>query len=123
MSTTDVQVQQTVSHILDSLANREDGSVSVNGVAPKYGYMVGGVSWSMVVHPEMVDSYTVSDFLSAHRAQLSWDGFYVGWWTHENKVYFDVSVNIVDRAAALKLASENGELAIYDLDENEEIMV
>lgn len=112
----------TVSVILDALHSGQDGSVHAEtGHVPTKGYMVGGVSWTMVVSPELVDHYTILDFLSAHKAVLSWDNYYVGWWEHKGRIYFDVSQNISDRDSATEMGKLRGEIAIWDLDNSCEI--
>lgn len=51
------------------------------------------------------------------------DSFYLGSWIHEGKVYLDVSQKISDRAEAMELAVELGELAIWDVRNSQEISV
>lgn len=48
---------------------------------------------------------------------------YVGTWTHEGMVYVDAVTYVKDSAEALKLARTRGELAVYDIAGNTELMV
>lgn len=117
-------MENIVHHVLDAIHNGSDGSVHVGtGEAPTKGYMVGGASWTMTVHEDMVDAYVVMDFLNAHKAMLSWESKYVGWWRHEGRIYFDVSDNVMDYATAAQLGRDRRELCIFNLFDLEEVKV
>lgn len=101
--------------------NSSGGSVNRLGFAPLEGYMVGGKSWTLTCVPEMLDYYTVLDFVTAHAVALSWNTVYIGWWTHEGRIYLDVCDNVQDYSSALELGRMRKEIAIYDLNEGVEV--
>ncbi len=108
--------------ILEDIHNGKDGSIHVGtGERPTKGYMVGGASWTMTVASEMLDAYVLADFLNAHRAILSWEEKYLGWWTHKGRVYFDVADNVTDAHTAVTLGQYRKEIAIFNLNRMEEV--
>lgn len=110
-------IQETISAILDSIHNGQDGSIHlVTGEAPTKGFMVGGASWTMTVIPDMLDGYVIADFIRAHNKQLTWDNFYVGWWTHQGRIYFDVAENVDAYSDAMILGQSRKELAVYNVE-------
>lgn len=112
-----MDVHATISAILDSIHNGQDGSTHlVTGEAPRKGFMVGGVSWTMTVTPEMLDGYVIADFIHCHVKQLTWDNFYVGWWTHKGRIYFDVAENVDAYSDAMILGQARKELAVYNVE-------
>lgn len=115
-------MESTIHAILDAIHNGEDGSIHLtSGEAPKTGYMVGGASWTMTVAPEMLDAYVIADFIHAHKAMLSWEHHFIGWWTHNGRIYLDVSENVHHFSHALELGYERKELAIFDLNTMTEV--
>jgi hypothetical protein len=109
-------------HIMTELSEGRDGSICGKGVnVPTKGFMVGGKSWTLTAQTENFDSYTVLDFVTAHRAALSWEDTYVGWWTHKGRVYLDVADNIPDRDSAVHMGTQRGEIAIWDICKSQEI--
>ena len=102
--------------VMDAVVSSPSGgSLSLSGKVPSEGYMVGGVSWSLVAHKEYIDVYTVMDFLTAHATILNWDGMYVGWWEHKGKVHFDIAENFKGRDLAYSMGRSRGEIAVWDL--------
>ena len=42
-------------------------------------------------------------------------GYFIGLWTYENKLYIDLSINIIDKADALEFGRKNKQIAIYEV--------
>lgn len=97
------------------------GTLDFNRNSPTTGYMVGGFSWTLVCHEEIFDIYTIQDFLDAHKNLVTWPGVYVGWWTHNHKVYLDISEHIRTQQIAHELAQGRHEIAYWDVVNKQEI--
>lgn len=105
----------------------DGGTFAIDGgPAPVSGYMVGGVATELVIEPE--------DDNAERYAKLShWVGnvtrkhpdHYVGFWRDSatGKVHVDVSERVTLRSYALELAESRNEIAVWDLDNSEEIRV
>ena len=65
----------------------------------------------------------IKDFIAANGAQLetSWD--YIGAWTHESKVYLDVTRVFDELYDAVLFGMLNGQKAIYDFNRDETIEI
>lgn len=42
-------------------------------------------------------------------------GYYIGLWTYENKLFVDLSINIIDKYDALEFGRKNKQIAIYEV--------
>ncbi len=118
-----MNIQEAAEHIANEIAMGRDGSYSFNYEEPKTGYMVGGVSWTMVGQSGVIDPYAIQTFLEAHRAILSWSSIFVGWWTNDGKVYIDISDHYESESSSLVLAESRGEIAVWDVQNSKEIFV
>ena len=101
-----------------------DGGFSVqvaSGVMPSSGYMVSLQGCEEVYYTEEVTNDTIPGYITRHVKQLLIPGSYLGGWLDGCKVYLDVSINVDDLRAALDLARENSQLAIYDIGRDESI--
>jgi|LSQX01.1.fsa_nt_gb hypothetical protein len=101
-----------------------DGGFSVqvaSGVIPSSGYMVSLQGCEEVYYTEEVTNYTIPGYITRHVHQLLLSGAYLGAWLDGSKVYLDVSINVDDLQAALDLARDNKQLAIYDITRDESI--
>lgn len=93
---------------------------------PSSGYMV---SWrpSNVNHPLVFDSVKAMDeaMIYGYIACMTmlWPKLYIGSWvdSETGKVHLDVSENIYELDAALTLARQNDQIAIWDVINNQEI--
>lgn len=54
---------------------------------------------------------------------IATQGCFVGGWTHKGKFYLDVSICETDRARAIALGMQNKQIAIYDMAEDQDIML
>lgn len=104
---------------VDSFAHSNLRSVQEH-LLPKTGFYVGGVRPSLVIS-------NIDDF---DRGDLAWfiggtESRYFGVWTdkEDGKIYFD-AVDWIDNApAALNLAFSRNEIAVWDIENGEEIRV
>ena len=49
------------------------------------------------------------------------NNLFIGLWLDNNKMYIDISINIIDKVEALEFGKRNKQLAIYDLVNNDSI--
>jgi len=99
-------------------------SINKDFIAPKSGYLVSVYKGLVFDNISLVNEHELSSFI---KDKLSWiDGnYYFGGWIDQQtrKVYFDISRNTDDFDYAMKIAKEDNEIAIWDLNENKEIRV
>jgi hypothetical protein len=91
-----------------------------------YGYLVGGVVPSSIVgradNNHAVLANHLRNFVTQHEGILRADpSLYLGTWCHEGNVYIDVVEFVGNRAAALELARERGEEAVWDCRSGNEV--
>ncbi len=92
-------------------------TVSYHGDVPKTGYMVSPYKDAETIIPAaQMSREHVRDFIKAQKSRLAKPDHYIGGWREGDNVYLDVSVNAPTKAAAKKLATDNGQLAVYHLD-------
>lgn len=102
---------------------KDNGGFSINplGECPKTGYMVS-IKDLYKINLDIIDQDDVN-FASDIAKEV--DGYIGGWLDTQSdspfNFYMDISVNIQDKEQALKIARENGQLAIYDIEKNESI--
>jgi hypothetical protein len=102
---------------------KDNGGFSINplGECPKTGYMVS-IKDLYKISLDLIDQDDIN-FASDIASEVN--GYIGGWLdttdTNVNNFYMDISINIQDKKQALKVARENGQLAIYDIEKNESI--
>lgn len=117
-----LRVRAMSDHILRSIASGESGgTINRSLFTPTEGWMVGGYSWSMVVHPDILFHDTLESFIDHHWSSLDIPDYYVGWWKHEGRWWFDISTNHLNYGNALAIGRERHELAIWDVKAKQEI--
>ena len=95
-------------------------SLSLNGDSPKSGFMVSIrdiLKMPLDLWLELEEQSSINDYSEIAKNVNG----YIGCWIDNGDVYIDISANIQDRGQALKVARENGQLAIYDIEKNESI--
>lgn len=80
-------------------------------------FVVGGRVPSSVI--DFTDTGAVADSVS----ELMNNHSVIGTWFHEGKIHLDVVDIIHDREEAIELGKERGEIAIWDVDANTEIVL
>ena len=103
---------------------------------PTEGYIVGGLVEPTTMYAE-VDGSAYAD-VNAHFAGFTklWhkyemqldempfpSGLGVGTWIHEGQIYFDLVQRIYNLDVATGVAKERGEIAIYDCENQKEILL
>lgn len=100
-----------------------NGGYSVNSSyqLPKSGYMVSISEGPSFEKNEPINSDKIVSFI-ASISEDSPEIFFGGWIDRKTgKVYFDASKNVSDLDAALTLARQNDQIAIWDVVKNQEI--
>lgn len=116
-----------INYIVSEIFAGRDGSYNpVFHKVPTTGYMVGGASWTLTVPVGRFGGEMVYDFVTAHimflRDPRTGEGDrYIGWWTHEGRVYLDVSDNVTDKSEAVRLGRLRKEISVWDIEKGEEI--
>jgi len=112
------EVDAMVSHIMDTISGgKRSGYVNRSLYTPDHGYMVGGKSWSLLVHDDLLDTYTVRDYIEAHVQHL-WSGVVYIYWGHSaefDRWHIELAQNILNREYAEFLALQQHECTIYDV--------
>lgn len=111
-----------IASILHDMATHgEDGTVSsYNLDLPTTGYYVGGKYESLVFeYPHLVDRGEIAWWIGRHSSP--WYGVSVD--SEDGKVYFDAVNHIESRSVALSLGRIRKEIAVWDIENNEEIRV
>ena len=93
----------------------------IDGSIPGAGYMVSIPGAEAVRRLSDITELTIKRYTEEHAQQLAIPGAYLGGWVNGCNVYLDVSINVESLAAALSLAREYRQLAIYDLSSGESI--
>lgn len=71
---------------------------------------------------EYKDTKNINDYVLDLQAKIgSKKDYFIGFWTYKNKLYVDLSINIIDKAEALEFSKKNKQLAIYDVLTSENI--
>jgi hypothetical protein len=97
-----------------SLSDTGGFSIDANG-SPQCGFMVS------IPHCEVIHATppSVSSLLNYFADNTLGVSEYYGGWQDNGKTYLDISVNVSDRRAALYLARDNRQIAIYDVENAE----
>jgi GTPase SAR1 family protein len=107
--------------ILDKV--KENGGLSVrltNGSEPIKGFMVsrkgmGAIENAKDFYDPTKGKKILSDYMKKHKNELSTGEDYLGVWHEGDKVYLDVSANIMDRETAVVMGQENDQISIWDV--------
>ena len=102
----------------------DEGGFSINvntGAIPGAGYMVSIPGAEEIRNIASFDYKDIKSYAARHFEQLAIPGAYLGAWLDGSEVYLDISINVESLAAALSLAREYRQLAIYDLSSGESI--
>ena len=78
------------------------------------GYMVSILGCEKTF--EFEDVAGVNDYVKNLQNKIgSKKGYFIGLWTYKNKLYIDVSINILDKVDALEFGKKNKQIAIYEV--------
>lgn len=116
--------QMLYSVVEDTLAN---GGLTVKpftGEKPASGYMVALEGYELQVPVSEFFTGIVADYIGQHAQKLMANpSLCLGTWVNEGVVYLDLSENIQSRDKALELGRERSQLAIFNLETFEEVVV
>lgn len=108
----------------DTLAN---GGLTVKpftGEKPSGGYMVALEGYELQVPLTEFFTGIVADYIGEHAQKLMANpALCLGTWINEGIVYLDLSENVPNREKALELGKERNQLAIFNLETFEEVVV
>jgi hypothetical protein len=107
-------------------ANPAGGSEWRDGInPPNKGYCVAIAGFE-----DIIDLADCSDFALRSKVERRYRYIHnidhiacVGWWSHDGKLYLDVSIHISDRDSATDFAVGNNQIAIWDIANNAEVKV
>ena len=104
-----------------------DGGLTVKpftGEKPSGGYMVALQGYELQVPVSEFFTGVVADYIGQHaKALMDNPSLCLGTWVNEGIVYLDLSENIQSREKALELGKERHQLAIFNLETFEEVVV
>jgi hypothetical protein len=104
-----------------TIANGGD-TISSDGIRPTTGYVFSElVNYEFVTPLSTLRAYQVEAYLDEHREILSQPNRYLGTWVNGARVYFDVVTVEPDLAIAIERAESAYQLAVWSLDDCEEI--
>jgi hypothetical protein len=97
-------------------------TISLEGSEPTSGYAVAVAPHRCSITPLFCsDASTLVSWISNNLEFLSRSDHYVGAWLDSGELYLDITVVLDSLSAALALAAEKEQLAIFDLATLEEI--
>lgn len=93
------------------------------GDAPTIGYMVSlDKADEQVEDLQDITPSDIQEYRDEHASALAHPDVYLGAWENDGKVYLDVSAHFDDLSKAMKAASSNDQLAVYDLGTGRSLM-
>ena len=105
----------------------KDGGLTIKpftGEKPSGGYMVALQGYELQVPVSEFFTGVVADYIGEHAQKLmSNPALCLRTWVNEGTVYLDLSENIASRDKALELGRERHQLAIFNLETFEEVVV
>ena len=108
----------------DTLANGGLTIKPFQNEKPETGYMVALEGFELKVPVSEFFTGVVADYIGEHAQKLmSNSALCLGTWVNEGIVYLDLSENIASRDKALELGRERNQLAIFNLETFEEVVV
>jgi hypothetical protein len=107
--------------IYSKTIENQGSSFNLLGETPDKGYMVSYSGAERKVNVLEFNQMHVEQFIRANLSHLYELGAYIGTWVDTDVVYIDLSANIGSLDEALKFASDNGQLAIYDVQSGKSI--
>lgn len=79
------------------------------------GYMVSILGYEKTF--EYNDTKNINDYILNLQDKIKdKKGYFIGLWTYENKLYIDVSINIIDKVDALEFGKKNKQISIYNIE-------
>lgn len=96
----------------------------VGGFAPHTGFAVAKVGQEETYNfDKSLLKAQIADYIQRHSESLSEHGNCLGGWVSNGQLYLDIVIVIQSKERAIREGIKNKQLAIYDLFNNEEIMM
>lgn len=109
------------------MKNREGFSVSVrSGKGPAHGYMVAQTDHTHTYPASILDDHmaltrAIDDMLVKEKSAFASGDTYLGGWVHDGKLWLEPSDNIASREEAVRQGRGRNQIAIWDVDNSQEI--
>lgn len=109
------------------MKNREGFSVSVrSGKGPVHGFMVAQTDHTHVYPETILDDHmaltrAIDDMLVQEKSAFASGDTYLGGWVHDGKLWLEPSDNIATEAQAVAEGTGRNQIAIWDVDNGQEI--
>ena len=108
-------------------ATLKNGGLTIKpftGEKPDSGYMVALEGFELKVPVAEFFTGVVADYIGEHaKALMDNSSLCLGTWVNEGTVYLDLSENVPNREKALELGRERNQLAVFNLETFEEVVV
>lgn len=104
----------------ETMANGGFSINILNNEEPKEGFMVSLPNKELKVSIERFNPQILRNYINSTN-ELNNPKMYLGTWIENNNVYVDTSENIINKEEAIRKGIERGQLAIYDV-ENQEVI-
>ena len=109
-------------------ANKDGGNINLTGCLNRYTIGAKNIFTCLVEHfnfdsafyTHLVTKELTKNYLTNDKV-INYDT--LGYWVDNGKIYVDLGFRFSDKSDALKFAQFNGELAIWDNEKNQEIIV
>lgn len=109
-------MKQLIKTIYQTTIKTGGASFNIDGVAPMSGFMVATIGAEKVINAKDFNKRVLKKFVKKHIKELKKDSsLCVGTWKDNNKIYLDLSNNILDKTKAVSQGIKNKQLAIFDL--------
>ena len=80
----------------------------------KEGFMVSILGYEKKF--DCKDVTNINNYILELQAKIeNKEGYFIGLWTYENKLFVDLSINIIDKCDALEFGRKNKQIAIYEV--------
>ena len=129
-----MEIEKAIRDLIVGTALNGGSTQSLRGESvPDSGFMVGGFTDSLIFDSLLVTDANhwavsfngIANWVNNNLTLATDPGMYVGGWIDKetNSMYVDLSKLFVDQEAAILMAKELGEIAIWDLENSKEIRV
>lgn len=111
-------------YIIAQIVAKQGFSINIHGKSPVKGYVSGFKCGEFIQHQDEIVANTIDEWVEENFLTIAEDkNLYAGGWLHEGEYYLELSRNIGDLTAARDFATKHGQLAIWDVEQNCEIIL
>lgn len=101
-------------------------NVNLERINAKNGFMISITNFEIVLPCDKFNEEITKQFITDMIKQINILGsknHYIGIFINDNKIYFDISIRILEFENALKIGKENDQIAIWDNARMQEIIL